>query len=378
MPIKDLTERRRIPRLGKLRLGIKAVNANGREYPKAVDYFVVTSEDPGMAEAFRAAYGDKPKAIEIAFPTDHPEDWASQFYRNYSRSRGLVCKGDGEEATRLVFAGDSSKAPAGHDPSGKRETEWVPVECTGKKCPFCEKGDCKGTMFLQFLIPSIPGLGVWQLDTSSVNSILNVNSSVDLIQRVCGKIAMLPLTLRVVPMQVTPGGIKKTVWVLQLDIPVRLNELSGRLMLPEAEDEIPEELYPTPEEVRAREQAEAEPNRLPDGRPVDPETGEVPPPQPAPEPEYVPGFDDPPEEPAPAPQAAPRPANGNAKPNGNGTPAVGHDELVQQWKELYYRCKDSEVTTPAITCQPQDLTDAGLRAGIDFMQKGLKRAGVQA
>ena len=39
-PIKGLTEKRRLPRIGKIHLGIMAETKKGVPYPKAVDYFV--------------------------------------------------------------------------------------------------------------------------------------------------------------------------------------------------------------------------------------------------------------------------------------------------------------------------------------------------
>ncbi len=277
MPIKGLTEKRQIPRLGKIRLGIKKVNTKGKEYPAAVDYFV--SDDPHFLEF----YGDKPRLLHIAFPTDDPEQFASQFYRAYSHSRGLVCKGDGERCRRLVFLdakGQPEIAPAyGAD---KRETVWVENLCPGEACPYLQANDCKPLMMLQFLLPDLPGLGIWQLDTSSFHSIRNINSAVDLIQRACnGHIAMMPLDLRVIDLEVSPGGQKTTVHVLQLDIPVKLVALSSALMLPEPDAGAPDPsldlLYPTPEEVEARETAAREAatkEAAEHGMVIDPATGE--------------------------------------------------------------------------------------------------------
>lgn len=255
MPIAGLTDRLRIPRLGKLRLGVKAVNAQGKEYPKAVDYFVSDNDE------FHKLYGDQPKAIEIAFPTDHSEDWASQFYRAYSRTRGLVCKGGGVTANRMVGVGDKQQRIAAAE---LKDTEWVDLPCPGRECSYYQQKQCRELMMLQFLLPRISGLGIWQLDTSSINSILNINSAVALLKNVLGKVALLPLTLRVVPIEVSPDGKKKTVYVLQLDIPVRLADLGGQLLLPAAEDETPELDYPTTEEEAARDAAEeAQPGPAP-------------------------------------------------------------------------------------------------------------------
>ncbi len=61
MPIHGLSEVRRMPRVGKLRLGIKATSKKtGNQFPKAVDYFVCNADASTSAEAaqaFRAVYG---------------------------------------------------------------------------------------------------------------------------------------------------------------------------------------------------------------------------------------------------------------------------------------------------------------------------------
>ena len=52
--IKGLSDKRRLPRLGKIRLGVKAISQkSGKEYPKETDYFVCPPE-------VQAVYGEKP------------------------------------------------------------------------------------------------------------------------------------------------------------------------------------------------------------------------------------------------------------------------------------------------------------------------------
>ena len=97
MPIKNLSERRRLPRLGKLHLGIKVQKEGGSSYPKAVDYFVCPPES-----GIETIFGEHPKSIRIMIPVEDEEKWASQYYRCYSMTRGLICKGDGEKAWRSV------------------------------------------------------------------------------------------------------------------------------------------------------------------------------------------------------------------------------------------------------------------------------------
>jgi hypothetical protein len=102
-------------------------------------------------------------------------------------------------------------------------------------------------------MPDVPGFGVWQLDTSSFYSIVNINSCVDLIKRLCGRISFIPLTLSLEPQIVEPPGIKrKTVHILQIRSDVKLAEIQRlarkrpeTMLLPELdEEEIPTDLYP--------------------------------------------------------------------------------------------------------------------------------------
>ena len=59
-------------------------------------------------------------------------------------------------------------------------------------------------------------MGVWQLDTKSVNGMINVNSCLALLRQMFGRVSGIPLILSLEPMEVHPEGRKKTVHVLQL------------------------------------------------------------------------------------------------------------------------------------------------------------------
>ena len=268
MPIKGLTERRQLPRLGKIHLGVKLTNAKGVEYPSAVDYFVCPPE-------VKAVYGEKPKELTVMFPPAEQDTFASQFYRSYSRSRGLVCKGDGDRADRTVYSKDAARMKeTGEVPpiAGREDgqTERVEIPCPGRECPYFRSGDCKGVMNLQVMLPDVPGIGIYQIDTASVNSIVRVNSVLDWMQRLFGRVSGVPITLALVPMETQgPDGKKKNIFVLDPRLPaVKLAELTEvvrtqreqpLVALPEPDGEIPEDLYPTKEQAKARDDARATP-----------------------------------------------------------------------------------------------------------------------
>jgi len=215
MPIKGLTEKRRMPRIGKFHLGIKVKGRGGVEHPKAVDYFVYPQEDaPGgeLLDELTKAFGGKPKELRIIFPLEDEESIASQYYRCYTRSRGLVCRGDGEISMRVV------DAKTGDLPSkDTTDTTLREMTCAGRECPNYVSGQCREVMNLQFMLPEISGMGVWQIDTSSINSIRNINSCLEMIRAIYSRVAMVPLILTLEKMEVTPpGGTKKNVHVLNI------------------------------------------------------------------------------------------------------------------------------------------------------------------
>lgn len=242
MPIKGISEVRRLPRLGKIRLGVKETSQKtGNPYPKAVDYFVCNADQStseAAARAFHQVYGDKPRALDIMFPVEDRDQFFPQFYRRYGSGSGLLCKGDGETAVEI-----------------DRETgEIREIECDPMECEWAAKKHCRPVGTLQFLLYKVPGLGAWQIDTSSYHSIVNLNSAIDFIRALTGgRIAMLPLKLIIRPKEVQVEGKKKVVHVLDLaHEEVRLEEIllasrksAAQLLLPAVNfDEAPDDLFP--------------------------------------------------------------------------------------------------------------------------------------
>jgi hypothetical protein len=91
MPIKGLSEARRLPRLGKIHLGVKKTASSGKEYPSEVDYFVCPPE-------VQKVFGERPKSLRVMFPVENEEVFFSQWYKCYGASL-LKCKGDGAKAS---------------------------------------------------------------------------------------------------------------------------------------------------------------------------------------------------------------------------------------------------------------------------------------
>lgn len=224
MPIKNLSNIRRLPRLGKIHLGIKEISdKTGKEYPSEVDYFVCPPKVQGV-------FGEKPKELRIMFPVEDTEVFFQQWYKRYTYDL-LKCKGDGDKA----WTWDDEHG-------GMKE-----IECP---CEHLENGNCRKIGILQFLLPDVPGAGIWQITTSSRNSIIDINSSIDYIKATCGRVRMIPLVLKRVPtdiQRIENGKPKRGKhYTLQIDVEnITLRQLQ------EAAQVAPEKvLLPPPDESK--------------------------------------------------------------------------------------------------------------------------------
>ena len=244
MPIDKISDIRRFPRLGKIRLGIKKEGQKG-PYPSPTDYFVCPEE-------VKVVHGEHPKELPVMFPSDDLELIAPQYYKCYSYSQGLICRGNGKTCRRKVDidTGDFANRDT-------REWDMADGNCNPDECPMLATKQCRKVMSLQFILPEVPGLGVYQLDTSSFYSIVNMNSQLapDGFMRpfTRGRIAFIPLILSIGPQEVTPPGVgRKTVQILKLRADVKLADIIRisrqkpyQVLLPTLEEEEPpDDLFP--------------------------------------------------------------------------------------------------------------------------------------
>jgi len=249
MPIKGITGQYRPQRQGKIHLGIKAKKPrkDGKgfvEYPAEVDYFVLYD-----AKELIPIYKDKPKSLNISLPSTHFDtDFDSylekvfpQYLKRYTAA-GLWCKGDGEIATEV-------NAETG----GMDERECP--------CDYMTTGECRRIGIFRFRIQEIPTFNIYQITTSSYNSIINLNSFIrDLIEH-CSIHRIDPsdikLILRRKPEIVQRAGdkgvTKSTHHILVLDLDPRfyrsLDDVRSITPLPPAAKRKIGEL-PAPDETR--------------------------------------------------------------------------------------------------------------------------------
>ena len=255
MPLKGVTDQRRMTRIGKIHLGIKVPTQDGKgERPKPVEWFEVHEEpstSAAAAAAFKKVYGDKPTELDIVFPSDDEMIVADANYKAYSQTHGLICKGDGDTARARWDPNQQGMRPTGIDSGtwANRNTkhwDWMDVPCLGPKCPMQLAKKCRAVMNLQFFLPDVDGFGIWQLDVGSRRAMQNILDGMELVKAVTtGRVKGIHLKLRRISVEMTPeNDKKKTVYVLDLYSPLnpiamlqQAKQLEGGMFLLPAPDE---------------------------------------------------------------------------------------------------------------------------------------------
>ena len=193
-----------LPLIGRIKIGEKAKNASGKEYPTSLDYFRATGK---YESKFKAIFGDKPNKIGIVFITDDLTEACNQYFASWDKGK-LWGEGDGE--TFRIWD----------------EKEGKYIENVPKTDPRVKaiKGWAEHTK-LRFVIPAIKDvLGYWEFMTKgSKSSIPNIISTFDFIQQKAGTIMGFPFDLTVSKASGYSPGAAKSYSVVQL-IPNRGEE----------------------------------------------------------------------------------------------------------------------------------------------------------
>ncbi len=207
------SENRRIPRLGRIRLGLKMqkqrTDGSTVEFPTETDYFVCPQE-------VQDVYGPKPTELDIMLPSDRNEDVFPQSLAWFGRSKGLKCKGDMETAERL------------NEQTGIWEPRTCP--CEHYKSDQNPKGECTENGILISILPRVNMGGTYQLRTGSYHSTVDINSGLDYVRALVGRISMVPLKLKRVARETHNNGTRQIHHTLSLTIESNIegiNQLRG-------------------------------------------------------------------------------------------------------------------------------------------------------
>ena len=162
-----------LPRVGFVKVGLKEVGKNGKEYPKSVDYFIPTGKYAGL---FTQAYGKKPQTIQIVFPDNDPEKVCNEMYEYRDDDGRRIAYGDGE--TFFVWNGKQYCQYSINDyPNLMAGVE----EKHPNRSVMNGGGGWISTLTVTFIIPLVRGVaGVWQFITKgTASTIPNIRDTFD-------------------------------------------------------------------------------------------------------------------------------------------------------------------------------------------------------
>ena len=237
-------------RIGKLKIGekLEKTRQDGSTYtqPSKLDYIKAVDGAGNPIESFHAVFGEKPTEFRAVFPSNDPIDFYWEAYRRYGSGTGLVCHGDGRQAI-VEETGETIECPcACAEPTTKNGKEYPPT--------------CKPVASLSLFLYDVPALGVFQIDTGSLNSIKNIRWFLSALPGLtAGQYAGIPFRVKIEPFQALHDGRASLAYQWKLDLlpgykPADLRmaaqeavdsfllppEMSGGRLLDEAK---PEDLY---------------------------------------------------------------------------------------------------------------------------------------
>lgn len=155
-----------LPRIGKVKIGKKS----DRGFPMSVDYFIPTGKYAGL---FTKAFGEKPKTIQVVFPTDDPSQVCDEHYEYRDDEGRLIAKGDGE--TFEVWDGRQYT---------KLSVQQYPNVMESVKQRYPNKKGWEIRLTLNFFIPMVRGVvGLWTFETKgTASTIPQVTDTFDLMK----------------------------------------------------------------------------------------------------------------------------------------------------------------------------------------------------
>lgn len=178
-----------LPEIGKIKTGIKTKNAQGVEYPKAIDYFRPTGN---FANQFTKLFGEKPQSLQVAFISDNLKEVCNEQFESWDKGKRYGW-GDGE-----LFSVWDAKV--------SRYLNDVPATDPRVKALKWDR-----TLTLRFVLLKMTGvLGYWSWSTKAKEvSIPSITKSFDLVRERAGSIIGFPFNFTIeMKKSYTPGEAK--------------------------------------------------------------------------------------------------------------------------------------------------------------------------
>ncbi len=201
-----LNLQRRLVQVGRIRMGEK-VGGTGR--PTRLERWRLTSRDPMRLNAAAEAFGGKVRPWK-------QREGEYELYTETDALAVLLMPGQTLSQHYELWSGGGCK----------RRCDGETEQMTDAPC-LCdpENRECKPTSRLNVLLPDVPGIGCWRLDSTGYYAATELAGAVDLLELATSRGVLLPARLRIDQRVALRDGQTHRFGVPTLDIDVRPLEM---------------------------------------------------------------------------------------------------------------------------------------------------------
>lgn len=191
-----LSLQRRLVEVGRIRMGEKRTSSSGKRYPAKLSTFRLTSKDEARIRAIAELYGGTPRSwderegewevttetaeLPIVLMPGHALSQHFELWGSPGAKKPVQClrRCDGE---RELLSDGPCKCPAADD----------------ERAELAKKGEaCRPTTRLSVILPDVPGLGTWRLETHGWYAAVELAGTATLLEEITRKGALFPARLR--------------------------------------------------------------------------------------------------------------------------------------------------------------------------------------
>ena len=223
---------RRGQQIGRLRIGQQVQASNGKMHPARLDTFRFTTASRITADAIAELYGGKVREwerdyevitgkSEIGVTVPPRDEVVSQWYEMWTAG-GCQRRCDSQHDQ---ISNGPCQCPHAEDPSNAEEVAAAALE-RARLSKLNPPKACGLVTRISVMIPDLPGLGVFRLDTGSYYAATEIGDSAALMQVARDKGVFLPAILRIEHRQRVAGGQTKKFPVPVLEVLVTFRDLA--------------------------------------------------------------------------------------------------------------------------------------------------------
>jgi len=228
---------RRGQQIGRIRIGeqvavIKDGKDTGKTRPARLETFRLTTASRTAADAIAALYGGQVREwrgeyevitgkSEIGVTVPPRDDIVSQWYEMWNKGGAIRrCTSQREQ-----ISGGECLCPHAENPDDAEDVAKMALK-RSELAKLNPPQACKLVTRISVMIPDLPGLGVFRLDTGSYYAAVEIGDSASLMQKARAQGVFLPAILRIEHRQRIAGGTTKKFPVPVLEVLATFRDLA--------------------------------------------------------------------------------------------------------------------------------------------------------